>query len=189
MNLYLVRHPRPQGMVGRCYGRRNVGVGADALAEALAALCAHAEAPALRDAALFSSPAARCVALARAFGAPREPKLADALLELDFGSWEGLAWDEVPREQLDAWAADVWNYRVGGAESAAMVADRWLRWLEEVTRSGIGTAVAVTHAGVIRVARLCCGSLDAATFAQAHIGYGSVHRIDPQARRLSGYCA
>ena len=187
MNLYLVRHPRPQGMVGRCYGRRDVGVGADALAESLAGLRAHGEAPALRAADLFSSPAARCVALARAFAAPREPKLADALLEIDFGCWEGLAWDEVPRDQLDAWAADVWNYRVGGAESAAMVADRWLRWLDEVTRSGTGTAVAVTHAGVIRVAKLCCGALGAATFAQAQIAYGSVHRIDPVARSVSRY--
>lgn len=186
MNLYLVRHPRPHGMQGRCYGRQEVQIRARSLRESLAALHAHETAPALRDGVIFSSPSRRCVLLARAFAAPREPTLAAELMEMDFGAWEGLAWDAVPRDELDAWAGDVWNYRPGGAESAALVAQRWLRWLAALTGAGIGTAVAVTHAGVIRVARLCCGTLSVADFAQAAIGYGSVHRIDPAASRMPG---
>jgi len=59
-----------------------------------------------------------------------------------------------------------------------MVADRWLRWSASLQSSAIGTAVAVTYAGVIRVAKLCTGALTIATFAQAVIEHGSVHRIE-----------
>ena len=185
MNLYLVRHPRPLGTRGRCYGRQDVNISARSLRESLTALRAHDEAHALRTGKIFSSPSLRCVRLARALAAPREPLLAAELMEMDFGTWEGVAWDAVPRAELDAWAGDVWNYRPGGAESAALLAERWTRWLARLTSSGIETAVAVTHAGVIRVARLCCGTLSAANFAQTVIGYGSVHRIDGT-RRIDG---
>jgi alpha-ribazole phosphatase len=98
-------------------------------------------------------------------------------MEMDFGSWEGLDWDAVPRAELDAWALDVWHYRPGGRESASMVALRWRRWSTALRRSGIEGAVAVTHAGLIRVALLSAGLLHVAGFAQAVIEHGSVHRI------------
>jgi len=184
LNLYLVRHPRPDGVQGVCYGRQDVRIAADALAHSLASVRAHLDTRTLAQADFFSSPATRCVQLASALAAPREPLLADALLEMNFGSWEGLKWDDVPRDQLDAWAEDVWAYRPGGAESAAMVAQRWLHWLGRLAGSGIDTAVVVTHAGVIRVAKRCCGALSAATFAMAEIPYGSVHRIEMTAARV-----
>jgi len=36
----------------------------------------------------------------------------------------------------------------------------------------------VTHAGIIRIALLGAGLTQDATFAEASIGFGSVHRID-----------
>jgi alpha-ribazole phosphatase len=127
-------------------------------------------------------------------------------MEMDFGSWEGVRWDAVPRGELDAWADDVWHYRPGGAESAALVAERWLRWSAMLRRpesgtavdtavgtavgaavgtavgtaagTAVGTAVAVTHAGLIRVALRCAGLSSAAAFSQAVVDYGSVHRIE-----------
>jgi alpha-ribazole phosphatase len=132
----------------------------------------------LQGAEIFSSPTSRCLVLARELAAPRSPVIAHALLEMNFGSWEGKLWEAIPRDQLDAWASDVWRYRPGGAESAAMVAERWNRWSREVQRSVAEIAVAVTHAGVIRVALACCGRLNAAQFAHEPIAFGSVHAID-----------
>jgi len=60
--------------------------------------------------------------------------------------------DDIERGRIDDWSRDIWNYRPGGGESAQMVAGRWDRWLDRVTRGGGGDVVAVTHAGVIRVA-------------------------------------
>ncbi len=133
---------------------------------------------ALHAAVVFSSPSNRCMLLARELAAPREPVMAEDLMEMSFGAWEGRLWDDLPREELDAWADDVWNYRPGGAESAAMVARRWARWSSSIVESAHGTAVAVTHAGFIRVALTCAGVLPDATFSRESIEFGSVHCIE-----------
>ena len=116
--------------------------------------------------------------LARELAAPGEPAVAEDLMEMSFGTWEGRLWDDLPREELDAWAQDVWNYRPGGAESAAMVAQRWARWSSSLREPADGMAVAVTHAGFIRVALSCAGLLPEATFSREPIEFGSVHCIE-----------
>jgi alpha-ribazole phosphatase len=176
--LYLIRHPRPCDAAGLCYGRRDLGVAAGSVAEAAQAVRGRIPQAALRTAAVFSSPSTRCMLLARELAAPREPAMAEDLMEMSFGAWEGRLWDDLPREEVDAWADDVWNYRPGGAESAAMVAQRWARWSSSLRESADGMAVAVTHAGFIRVALTCAGLLPDATFSQERIEFGSVHRIE-----------
>jgi alpha-ribazole phosphatase len=178
VQLYLIRHPRPSSATGLCYGRQDVAVDADSVVNAAAAVRDRIPRSDLECARIFSSPASRCVLLARELAAPREPSIAEDLVEMSFGSWEGRPWDRVPREQLDAWGRDVWHYRPGGVESAAMVAARWQRWASLVRLSGEGCAVAVTHAGVIRTALVGAGMLSAATFLQAPVEFGSVHCIE-----------
>jgi alpha-ribazole phosphatase len=178
MQLYLIRHPRPINAQGLCYGRHDIPVDAESVAQAAARVRGLVPEKVRRSAPIFSSPSSRCVLLARALAAPREPRIAEELWEMSFGSWEGQAWDCVPRGELDAWARDVWRYRPGGAESAAMVAARWERWARRVRLSGEDCAIAVTHAGVIRVALVAAGVLDAATFLRAPVEFGSVHRVD-----------
>jgi len=169
MQLYLVRHPQPADVTGLCYGRQDVPVGPGSVADAVAEVRSRIPEKVLERAWIFSSPASRCLILARYLAAPREPTVAEDLAEMDFGSWEGRSWDQVPRDELDAWARDLWHYRPGGAESAAMVAARWQRWVKRVGNDGHDAVVAVTHAGVIRVA-----------LAQLRmpIAFGSVHSID-----------
>jgi alpha-ribazole phosphatase len=182
MRLYLVRHPKPRHAIGLCYGRRDVTVDRESLAHAVGAVRECLPQQVLRAAPIFSSPSMRCVALARELAAPGEPMLATDLVEISFGSWEGRPWDALPRDELDAWAADVWRYKPGGAESALMVAQRWDRWSTGIRQSADGAAmtmaVAVTHAGFIRVALACAGGLDARSFSRAPIDFGSVHCID-----------
>jgi|SRR5271155_1906261 len=185
MQFYLIRHPRPTEASGRCYGREDLSVDTRSLERAALAVRAQIPHRTLRDAEIFSSPSSRCLVLARELAAPREPIVAAELQEMSFGSWEGQPWQALPREQLDAWAGDVWDYRPGGAESAAMVAQRWKQWSQEVRRSA-ETAVAVTHAGVIRVALACAGQLDASRWANTPIEFGGVYCIDSAARCVRG---
>jgi len=184
MQLYLIRHPQPNHASGLCYGRRDIPVERASLSRAAAAVRQYLPEPILSRAAIFTSPSSRCLLLARELAAPREPAIADDLAEMDFGSWEGLAWDAVPRDELDAWAKDVWGYRPGGAESAAMVAARWQRWAALARRCAGDAVAAVTHAGVIRTALAGAGLLSDAEFARAPIPFGSVHCVDLDARRL-----
>jgi alpha-ribazole phosphatase len=178
MQLYLIRHPRPINVEGVCYGRQDVQVDAAALARTAAEVRLRIPEMTLKGARIYTSPASRCLLLARALAAPRAPSMAEELREMSFGTWEGQAWDCVPRDELDTWARDVWRYRPGGAESAAMVAERWQRWARALQRSGEDPAIAVTHAGVIRVALSGKGVLDGAAFLQAPVEFGSVHRVD-----------
>jgi alpha-ribazole phosphatase len=178
MQLYLIRHPRPINAEGLCYGRRDIPVDPESVARAAAGLRDLIPEKALEGARIYSSPASRCVLLARALAAPREPRIAKELWEMSFGSWEGQAWDCLPRDELDAWARDVWCYRPAGAESAAMVEARWQRWVRELRLSGDDSAIAVTHAGVIRVALVAAGVVGTAAFFQTPVEFGSVHRVD-----------
>jgi alpha-ribazole phosphatase len=185
MHIYLVRHPPPIGTAGLCYGRLDVAVTPQELEDAAEAVCAQIPGETLEDAHVYCSPSSRCVELARRIASPREPTPAEDLMEMNFGRWQGLAWDEVPREEIDAWAKDVWRYRPGGGESAEMVADRWQRWLAQLPRNRGGSVVAVTHAGVIRVALARSGQLDDNAALTAPVPFGSVHRLEIPPHRMT----
>ncbi len=178
MEIYLVRHPKPCRSEGLCYGRTEVPVDPDVLEAATASLRSRIPAQVLRHAMIFTSPASRCLGLARELAAPREPDIAEELHEMHFGAWEGTPWDSVPRAELDAWAMHVWTYRAGGGESTAMVAARWRRWIARVAAEIAGQgvpAIAVTHAGVIRVA--LAGANRLGPELELDVPFGSVHRI------------
>ncbi len=168
MRILLVRHPAPAADREICYGRLDVPVDP---AEAFA--CARSvrqRLPSPDDGAVefWSSPAQRCLALARLLAGDEALRCSDDLWEMDFGAWEGRRWCDIPREQLDAWSSDLWDYRVGGGESARAVEERWLGWLATRKALHVHTVVAVTHAGIIRVAR---------SLLDLSVAFGSVHEL------------
>ena len=92
---------------------------------------------------------------------------------MDFGSWEELAWNDIPRDGLDAWADDPLHYRPGGAESPAELFQRVKRfWL---ARCGLeGDQLWVTHAGPLRCFLALSQDRDFADCLSATFEYGSV---------------
>ncbi len=178
MLIYLIRHPPPRDIEGLCYGRLDVVVEPQEIMAAAESVFARLSRRTLARARIYSSPSSRCLGLARRLAAPRDPISAEDLAEISFGSWEGMAWDALQREQIDAWANDSWGYRPGGGESAQMVAMRWDRWLQRARQDGEDSLVAVTHAGVIRIALLRAGRLDLPSAIRAPIAYGSIHLLE-----------
>lgn len=178
MQVYLVRHPRPSNVEGLCYGDLDVPVEAKVFTVAAETVSGQISSETLAQASIYSSPSMRCLELARRLASPREPVQCKELMEMNFGDWQGRAWDKLPRVQLDAWARDVWGYRPGGGESAEMVAARWQCWLVQARRIGAGSIVAVTHAGVIRVALARSGHLRTKAPLEAPISFNSVHHLD-----------
>ena len=139
MQLFLIRHPRPLLAAGICYGQLDVAAqDAQPIAERLRALL-----PA--DTPVIASPLLRARRLAEALHP--QPRYDPRLCEIDFGEWEGQAWDQIDRRLLDAWAADVLHFVPPGGESAAMLQSRALDCLQNLR--GPRLAI-VTHAGVIR---------------------------------------
>ena len=151
--LWLVRHAQPLVAPGQCYGRLDMA--ADAVATAASAEALAAALPASVQLA-HHSPLQRCAQLARALQALR-PGLAlhaDARLqELDFGDWEGRAWDAIGRAPVDAWTADFASHRPGGGESLAVMLQRVAAALAAARAASAGSGndvLWITHAGVAR---------------------------------------
>ncbi len=105
---------------------------------------------------VISSPLQRCEQLAHALSAQR-PDLAyktDARLqEMDFGDWEGRAWQTIARNELEAWTSDFANYSVGhDGESVTRFMARVASAFDALP--GHGDTLWITHAGVIRAVEL-----------------------------------
>lgn len=148
MDLYLIRHTRVAAP-GLCYGRLDVPL-ADSFAEEAAAL--ELRLRNLGPLSFYCSPADRCRRLAEYLGLA--PVIDPRLQELDFGRWEGMPWDAIGRPALDAWAADFVCRPCPGGESYAALIERVAAFLGELTAQGVGRAGVITHAGVIRAARV-----------------------------------
>lgn len=178
MKLWLARHAQPCIAPGVCYGALDMAAelvptqqAAQALAQVLPAALP-----------VWVSPLQRCEQLAQCLRGLR-PDLAfktDArLAEMNFGTWEGVAWSDVPHAAVDAWMADFGDARFGGQESANMVLERvasaWAETLEATRQRG-GEALWITHAGVIRAAGLIAQGVlqvnDAAQWPPKAPGYG-----------------
>lgn len=159
-SILLARHPAVQIREGLCYGRTDVSL-ASGWQNAVARwqqIWRDGVEPS-RDAGypVFHSPATRCAVAARHLALTGISALErischpDArLAELDFGTWENRPWSDVPRNDLDDWAADPMGYAPGGGETVEALAERAAAfWHERMDASQ--TCCIVTHGGPLRV--------------------------------------
>ena len=170
MQVFLIRHPRPQVDDGVCYGRLDVpacdvAAAAESLRPALPA-----------GLPVLSSPLRRCRELAeRLHPAPR---FDDGLMEMYFGDWEGRRWDEIGAAALDAWAADLLHHVPPGGESVAMLQARVVATLDALVAEGLSACIVVTHTGVIRAAVGHARRLTVAEWASWRVDYACCLPLD-----------
>jgi alpha-ribazole phosphatase len=143
----LVRHTVPQVAPGLCYGRLDVPLAASWPADL--EQCLRSVPTAMH---VFSSPARRCLALAEAIAARDGVDVVEdrRLLELDFGRWEGVRWDDIPRIELDLWCSEVVERAPGGGECLRSLWERVARFADELRNTPAGTIVIVGHHGSLR---------------------------------------
>lgn len=143
MQIFLIRHTRPLLAAGVCYGQLDVD-------------CENPQSTVHRlrprlpsDAPIYCSPLQRARVLADALGAACGivPRIDARLSEISFGSWEGKTWDEIGRDALDAWAADMLHFVPPGGESVTQLR---ARVLEFAATLALPRAVIVSHAGVMK---------------------------------------
>ena len=151
--LWLVRHAAPLVPPGTCYGALDVP--ADTAATQIAAMRLAAALPSC--AAVFHSPLQRCEQLGMVIQGLR-PDLASKpdprLREMDFGAWEGQAWNAIAKSAIDAWTAAFATHAPGGGESLAVMLERVASALTTArqwhTEQAVTDVVWITHAGVAR---------------------------------------
>lgn len=155
------RHPKPHDVAGRCIGRTDVAV--DPRKARRLARRIHRQA--VRDSqhsafpfdaaqregversvpvrVVCCSPLRRCRDVARHLRRLGWRMVVDAaLLEADFGHWDGRAWADIPHAEVDAWVADFADHAPGGGESLRQVLTRAAAWAPPVPG-----ATVVAHAG------------------------------------------
>ena len=175
MEVCLIRHTTPVFEPGLIYGRKELLLHPDFPAEL--------EAVRLQLGAdfdiIYSSPALRCVELARALS---PAFVADnRLQELDFGEWEGKTWDTVDQQALRAWMDDYVSVCTPGGESMMQMHARVKEFWTELGESGHGKAAVVTHAGVIRLVLSIVNQIALTDIFDIKVAYGEVIRV-----RISG---
>ncbi|WP_124948462.1 alpha-ribazole phosphatase [Sulfuriferula thiophila] len=166
--LILVRHTRV-AVAGMCYGRMDVPLADSFDAEVSQVKAQLADAG---EAVYFTSPAQRCLALAQHL-APNA-KMDARVAEMDFGAWEGMAWDAIGEPAISAWANDFVNLQPPQGESYLQMAQRVSAFLEDMAQHE--RVVVVTHAGVIRAAHALLNAIPLADSFAFQPEFGGVYR-------------
>lgn len=142
MTLYLWRHPAARGAAGRCVGCTDLPVDprrAKRLAHRIRQQARRLGLPRR----VLSSPLQRSAAVGRwlrRWG--WQHTVVAALSEMDFGRWDGRAWAQIPRAEVDAWCADFLQHAPGGGESLQRFFERVAAW-----PAPPGDVLIVGHAG------------------------------------------
>ena len=164
MQVFLIRHPKPVIEAGICYGRLDVDAHApQTVADQIKPLL-----PA--DVPVFSSPLRRARQLAEALHP--SPVIDQRLCEIDFGDWEGRAWNDIERSLLDAWAADVIGFTPPGGESVASLQRRVIDFATSLAT--LPAVALVAHAGVLRALVGHWQQLPIAEWTQLQFDFGSL---------------
>lgn len=172
MTLLLVRHDKTTAE-GLCYGRSDVKL----------AVPPETTLTFLRDQLpkdpeyLFTSPLFRCAALAQACYPHRTVTHDTRLQEVDFGDWEGTAWQDIDRSAINQWAQSPTQMQFPNGESLDQFRAR-LDSMWQHLKSLTGNRVVFTHAGVIRYFLALSHGQSWGQFLQHPVGYGSVTVID-----------
>ncbi len=174
MDLYLIRHTRPQIEAGLCYGQLEVPL-APTCVEDCAAVAARL--PPVE--AVWTSPLSRCRTLAEAIGmrVGVAPVADERLRELGFGEWEGRRWETIGREESERWAADYWNVSPPGGETYRELYERVGLALEEILACHAQRVAVVTHAGPVRAALARYLQLELRRYPETDLDYGGINLL------------
>lgn len=145
MEVYVIRHTPVQVEKGICYGQTDVLCGPDfeKIAEQY-----RQQLPSDID-KVFTSPLTRCKQLAEKLDLSSiEP--VPALMEMNFGEWEGVRWDDMDQEQLRRWAEDFVFINAPSGENLAELSSRVNHFMDSLRKQSFKKVLLVTHAGVIR---------------------------------------
>ena len=144
IEIYLIRHTTPDVEKGICYGQADLDVTESFLAES-AIIKRHLP---VNITQVYSSPLQRCKKLADHLFDGHKIQLQDELMEVNCGSWELKPWDEIPRDEIDAWVNQL-TVQIPKGESYTQLYDRVKNIFLHIHQQ-TGPIAIVTHGGVIR---------------------------------------
>jgi alpha-ribazole phosphatase len=180
--LWLIRHGQPEAEVqGRCYGSLDVGLSPEGRRQMECVAARLGNAP-LR--AVYSSPRRRAAESAHliAAGHSLQTTTLDALSEINFGSFEGLSYEEIERRYpvlYGQWMESPTEIEFPNGESFSTMRCRVRDSVQRLRQRHSGESIAiVAHGGVNRI--LLADALEMPKARIFRIGqrYAAVNRID-----------
>ena len=166
MELFFVRHIKPDIEAGICYGHTDVPIPVGHQQEIIDRLPADFD-------AVYTSPLSRCKLLATQI--TTTPIEDPRLMELNFGDWEGKKWEEINREELDSWGADYITLSPPNGESLNTLLSRLESFVKELSHQKI---IIITHSGIIRCAMHLFNHIPLHQVMMEKVDFGGIYKFE-----------
>jgi alpha-ribazole phosphatase len=145
MQITVIRHTQVNIDKDICYGQYDVSL-ADTFFEEVMEL--KNKLSTTFD-AVYCSPLSRCKNLSQALGYKNTIYDA-ALLEMNFGDWESIKWNDINQEDLNVWMTDFVNTKAPNGENLLELSARVQLFMNNLREKDLKNVLIITHAGVIR---------------------------------------
>ncbi|OHX63983.1 histidine phosphatase family protein [Flammeovirga pacifica] len=171
MEIYVIRHTEVNIPKGICYGQSDVNIQSN---HRIDFEKIKASIPDDID-AFITSPLSRCVQLCQYLS---DSFLMDErLMECNFGDWELLPWDDIPRHEMDVWGNDFVYQSPPNGESLHQISKRVIDIHQEILQQSYDKIVVVTHASVVRVFHHIYQNIPLENIFDVKVNFGEVFKF------------
>lgn len=178
MEIVLIRHTTPNIEKGICYGRSNIDV-AHTFVEEIKPILNLVSTQ--KFDAIYSSPLLRCKRLAELIS--NNVIFDNRLMELNFGDWELQPWNQIPKEELNAWMDNFVNATTKNGESYLDLHERATDFILDIFERKYQKVLIVTHAGVMRSLWAFWNKIPLEKSFDLEIKYGEVLIINTERKK------
>jgi alpha-ribazole phosphatase len=149
MEIYLLRHTKPDVPPDTCYGQSDIDVVEQAFRDQIPEF--QKLLPLGELSAIYTSPLQRCYKLAEVLSQNNHPFHVDERIgELDFGEWELQPWAAIDGAEKTRWREDFLFARAPGGESHMDLYRRVEKFWDQLLQENHHSSLVVTHGGVIK---------------------------------------
>ncbi len=176
-SLYIIRHGKTElNRKNVLQGRSDYPLNDEGLREAEKAAAGFRD-RGIRFSRVYSSPLTRAVQTARCFAGPQDIITDGRLIEMDYGPYDGLKFEEFPPEILTFFSDFVHNPAPEGMEQLSEVTGRLGTFLEEIKEEE-GNILISTHAVAMKGALEYLTPDSGGSYWSKYIGNCAVYRSD-----------
>lgn len=154
MIFYIWRHPKPIDAEGLCIGQTDIKVDRrkiKRLANKIERFVRLHRLPKV----IWVSPLQRSLKVGRILAQRGfQYNIAPELAEIDFGEWDGRAWEQMTKQEIDDWCDDFANFAPDNGESLQQLFNRVESWLDKVSSEKQSPVLIIGHAGWINAAKM-----------------------------------
>ena len=170
MNLLLIRHTRVDIKPGVCYGQTDVDV-AETFSEEANQI--KEQLSTIQFDNIYSSPLKRCKKLTE-YLFTKEINFDNRLMEMNFGDWELLNWDDLRNPTVDEWMNDFVNTSCPNGESFIELHQRIRNFMDELVNKDYENVVIISHGGPIRSILTFINKNDLKDAFNIQVDYGEI---------------